>query len=127
MPILIKARKDFKETFEANNIRAYEYDELDYKGPCVVILPHQRYMRRAGTTKTLGRSWTVGLYLIVVGNKGQAPKNIDVLDALIEQVVKLVEPYCDVLEVGGPGKTTLNDGDYYGSVIEVEYSPVINE
>lgn len=121
--ILVNARKDFKETFEQNDIRAYTYDEQDYKGPCVVILPHQRYLRRFGGKSTFSSSWTVGLYIIVIANKGQTTKNIDTLDRLIVKVVSLIDPYCTVNEVGGPGKTVLNDGDYYGAVIDVEYNP----
>ena len=126
MSILTTARTEFKETFELDGIRAYTYDQEDYKGPCVVILPHPRYMRRNGGRKTLGAPWTVGLHIVVIGSKGQKPKNVDDLDDLLEQVVRLIDEHCTILEVGGPGLTTLNDGEYFGSVIEVEYNPSIN-
>lgn len=124
MSILTRARNDFKETFEANNIKTYTYDQEDYKGPCVVVIPHQRYVRRRGENTTLAASWTVGLFIVVVGTKGQKPKNVDELDTLLEKVIKLIENSCTIIEVGGPGVTTLNDGEYFGSVIEVEYNPV---
>jgi hypothetical protein len=127
MSILVQARKDFKETFELNGIRSYEYDQEDYKGPCVVVLPHQRYLRRSGGTKTFGASWTVGLFIIVIGSKGQKPKNVDDLDRMIEKVTRLIENHCTIIEIGGPGQTTLNDGEYFGSVIEVEYNPINRE
>lgn len=124
--ILTTARMDFKETFEAEGIRTYTYDQEDYKGPCVVVLPHLRYMRRSGGRPTLGAHWTVGLFIVVIGNKGTKPKNVDALDEMLEKVVRIIDGSCTIIEVGGPGETTLNDGEYFGSVIEVEYNPVLN-
>lgn len=127
MTFLKQARKDFKETFEANNIVAYEYDIENPKGPCVLVFPHPRYLRRQGVhPKTMTTLWTIGLNLIVIGNKGVKPENTDYIDDFIEQVLEILAPAKGVVSLGveAPGVVTLYNGDYFGAVIEVEYNPV---
>lgn len=127
MTFLKQARQDFKETFEENSLVAYAYDVENPKGPCVLVFPHPRYLRRQGIhPKTMKTIWSIGLNLIVIGNKGTKPDNSDYIDDLIEQVIDILSPkkFVAVVGVEAPGVVTLYNGDYYGAVIEVEYNPV---
>ena len=124
MSVLKKARVDFKETLETLGLQVYMYDEDSPKAPCVMVSPADPYMRPfSSEIKTMVSNWTVALLLIVIGKKGTKPANVDFIDESIENVVAAVEPHCTIVSVGRPGVVELSDGEYYGSVIEVEYNP----
>lgn len=130
MSILKQARLDYKETFEQEGLKCYEYDADDYRPPCVVVVPHPRSYVRPGRSdgKRLSTGWkNIGLNIIVIGTKGTKAENVDILDDMLEKVLNILSDSkpTNILSIGGHGALTLNRGEFFGCAIEVEHDASI--
>lgn len=127
MSILKQARVDFKETLEQElpgKPTVYMYDEEKIRPPCLVIYPHPRYLRPNPSVANVPMNrWIVGLHVIVIGQKGTDPAEVDFLDEMVTSTIRILNQKKDISIRGAeqPGTIKLFNGDYFGCVIEVEY------
>lgn len=124
MSALRNVRKDFEETFKDLGLNVYAYDVEQPKPPCIIVSPSDPYIRKySAGTKTMNATMTVGYNIIIIGAKGLKPENVDILDDYLYSVYEALEPIAHIGSVGRPGNVELDNGEYFGVVVEVEYNP----
>lgn len=123
MSVFKTAREDFKAKLEELGLRVYTYEEDNPKPPCAIVIPADPYYRPLGGEKTMSAYWTIGLNIVLIGQKGTKPAHTDFLDDALERVILAVEPFGSISPISRPGSVELSDGEYFGVVIEFEYNP----
>lgn len=114
---LTELREDIANALNEAGIRAVEFNDTKLVPPIAVIIPDDQYIvARPGDQ--FGEL-SIGVQVLILGPRATEKVAATAMDELIVNAVVALEDF-DIVSVTAPGEATLNNVNYFGSIINIE-------